>query len=214
MSVALPNGALFAIASTYGAVKSMTAISNAVGAVATLEASHGVIVSDVVEVTSGWTKLNGRLAKATAVATNDVTFGGIDTSNTTRYPAGSGIGSVREVTAWTQLSQVLDVQTSGGDQGFATYSFLEDDTEHQIPTVRSPITLNIDLGDDATLPWYAVLSAADEDRLVRALRLTLPSGAIIYYNGIVSLNRTPTLTKNNVMALKATFSLQSAPTRY
>ena len=34
------------------------------------------------------------------------------------------------------------------------------------------------------------------------------------YNGIVSLNETPTLTKGQVMQVRATFSLQSKPTRY
>ena len=49
MAITLAVGTQVAIASAYGASKTMSAISNATAAVATLEASHGVIVGDYVE---------------------------------------------------------------------------------------------------------------------------------------------------------------------
>jgi hypothetical protein len=210
----LPNGSILSIAATYGSVKVMSALTNAAAAVGTLEASHGVIVGDIVEVTSGWGGVSGRVTKASAVATNDVTFAGIDTSNVARNPAGAGVGSVREVLTWAAVTQVLNFATSGGDQGFTNYSFLEEFDERQLPTTRSPISIAIDLADDASLAWYPILAAADEDRSPRALRLVLPNGGVILYNATVAFNRTPTLTKNEVMALKATFSLQGRPVRY
>lgn len=214
MSVALPNGAQIAIASAYGAVRTMSAITNAASAVATLEASHGVVVNDILEITSGWSKLTNRIVRASAVATNDVTLGGINTASTTNYPAGAGVGTVREISAWTQLTQVLEATTNGGDQQFFTYSFLEDDTEKQIPTQQSPMSFEITLADDASLPWFSVLQTASDDRLQRAVRITLPSGAVLYYNGFVSFNESPTLTKNNLMAVRATISLTARQTRY
>jgi hypothetical protein len=45
MSVRLPNGATIAMGSTYGAVKALSAFSNANPGVATLEASHGIAVA-------------------------------------------------------------------------------------------------------------------------------------------------------------------------
>lgn len=214
MAVSLPNGATVSIASTYGAVRVMSAISNAAEAVATLEASHGVVENDILEVTSGWSKLNGRIVRADSVATNDVTFEDINTTSTTRFPAGSGTGSVREISAWTQITQVLETGSSGGEQQFATYSFLEDDTERQLPTVKSAQSLTLTIGDDAALAHYAVLAAADEDRLPRAIRVALPSGSTLYYNCYVTLNKTPTLTKNEVMGLQVTLSLVADVTRY
>jgi thymidine phosphorylase len=59
------------------------------------------------------------------------------------FPAGSGTGTIREVTAWQQITQILETNTQGGDQQFVTYSFLEDDAEHQIPTVKSPIVFKL-----------------------------------------------------------------------
>ena len=152
--------------------------------------------------------------RASAVATNDVSVEGLNTTSTTMFPAGSGTGTIREVTAWTQITQILETSTSGGEQQFVTYSFLEDDAEHQIPTVKSPITFNFKVGDDASLAHYAVLAAADADRQARAVRVVLPSGSVIYWSALITLQKTPTLAKNEVMGLEVTMSLINQVTRY
>jgi hypothetical protein len=214
MAVKFPNGTVFDISATFGASKAMTAITNATQAVGTLEASHGVVVNDVVLITSGWSKLNGRVAVASVVDTNNVTFKAINTADTVRYAPGSGVGSVKEIATWTQLSQVLDFTSSGGEQQFATYSFLEDDTERQHPTRKSARAFTVNLADDPSLAWGATLAAADEDTAVRVLRATLPGGSVIYYPCIVSFDETPSLTKDQPMALTATFSHMARATRY
>jgi len=214
MSAALPNGSVISIAATYAGLKNMTALSNAAEAVATLEASHGVIVNDIVEITSGWSKLSGRIARAKAVATNDVTLEKIDTTSTLRYPAGSGTGQVREILTWQQISQILDSQTDGGEQQFSTFKYLEDDTERRIPTRKSAKGLTLKVADDASLPHYAVLDAADSAGTPRAIRVQLSSGAILYYNAYVSFNKTPSLTIDEVMALTVTLSFVADETRY
>lgn len=214
MAFSLPNGATIAMGSGYGNVKAISAFSNANPGVATLEAAHGIIVGDIFEATSGWSRANGNVYRASAVATNDISVEGLNTSSASLFPAGSGIGTIREVTAWTQITQVLDLNTSGGEQQFATYSPLEDDAEHQIPTVKSPILIKMKIGDDASLPHYAALAAADADRLQRVIRIMLPSGSPIYFSAYVTLQKTPTLTKNEVMGLEVTLSLINQVTRY
>ena len=213
-AVSLPNGATISLGSTYGADKAINAFSNANPGVMTLEATHGIVVSDIFEVTSGWSRANGNVYRASVVATNDVSVEGLNTTSTTMFPAGSGTGTVREVTAWTQITQILETATSGGDQQFVTYEFLEDDAQHQIPTVKSPIAFNFTIGDDASLAHYAVLDAADADRLQRCVRVVLPSGSVIYWSAYVTLQKTPTLTKNEVMGLRVTMSLINQVTRY
>ncbi|RZS80653.1 phage tail protein [Pigmentiphaga kullae] len=213
MAVSLPNGILIALATVYAAAKSVTILSNANPAVATA-AAHGFAEGDFVEVTSGWSRLNGRVVRVGAVDTNTFELEGIDTSDVNLYPVGTGIGSVRQITAWQQITQVLDATTTGGDMQFATYSFLESDFESQLPTQSSAQSLTISVADDPALAGYQALRTASEQRTVRALRLTFPSGAISLYNGYLSFNETPSMTKNQVMACQGTFSLMSKPVRY
>ncbi len=214
MSVSLPNGALVAIASGYGSTKNMTALSNANPGVATLEAAHGIATGEIFEVTSGWSRLTNKVVRAGTVATNDVPLDGIDTSLTSIYPAAGGTGTVREITGWTQLSQILSSNSSGGEQQFLEYQFLESDAQKRIPTFKSAAGISFTIADDPTQPGYQLASAANDDRLPRAVRVTLPNGSIILYNAYISLNKTPSLTVNELMAVEVTLSLLAEPVRY
>lgn len=216
MAVKLPNGVLLALATAYGTPLTMSVVSNANPAVATVTDTTTLADGNYVEVTSGWSRLNQRIVRVAGVSASPETFQleGINTTDAEDYPAGSGTGSVREVSTWTQISQVLELTASGGDQQFVTYSFLEQDFESQLPTVQSPITMTMQIADDPTLAGYIALKAAADSRELTAMRATLPDGSKLVYNGYVSFNETPTMTKNQLMAVTATFSLQSRPVRY
>lgn len=204
---------IFNIASSYATAKNITGITNANPAIASSTA-HGLTNGDFIELTSGWNKLNGKIVRVASSTTDSFALEGIDTTSVTLYPAGGGVGSFRKITSWVQISQILENTSQGGDQQFVTYSFLEEDVEHQIPTVKSASSIQFSIGDDASLPWYAILSAANDDRVPRAVKATLPSGSLLLYNGYVTLNKTPSMTKNQIMALASTISLTSEPTRY
>lgn len=214
MAVSLPNGSIVAIASGYAASKAMSAVSNANPGEATLEASHGVLLGDFLEVTSGWSRLNNRIVRAGAVDTNDVELEGIDTTSTTRYPAAAGVGSVREISGFTQLAQITGSSSEGGEQQFTTYQLLEADSEVRIPTTKSAAGITFTVADDPTLAGYIVAQAANEDRLPRAIKITLSNGGILLYNAYVSLSPIPSLTVNEVMTVQVTLSLLAEPTRY
>ncbi|MDZ4190397.1 MAG: phage tail protein [Pseudomonas sp.] len=213
MSVSLPNGAVVAIASAYSAAETISAISNAAEASCSSTA-HGFTTGDILEINSGWSRLNGRIVRVKSATTDAFVLEGIDTTSTNLYPTGGGAGTARKINTWQQITQVLEFTTSGGEQQFVTYSFLEEDVEHQIPTVKSASSFALTIGDDASLPWYGILSAANDDRVPRAVSVLLPAGSSIYYNGYVTLNKTPTMTKNEIMGLQSTVSLTSEPVRY
>ena len=213
MAASLPDGAVVSISTTYGTAKTVTATTNGNPAVATSTA-HGLLSGAVVESKSGWNRISDRVIRVANVTANAFDFEQIDSTSTQFYPAGSGAGTVREITAWAQIAQIVTFETSGGDQQFATYSFLENDFESQQPTITSAQSIRIGIADDPTLPGYKAVAAAAEARALRALRLQLPNGSVLYYNGIVSFNPTPTLAKGQIMTVQATFSLQSRPTRY
>ena len=213
MAWSLPNGTIFSLASAYGASKAMSAVTNANPGVATLEAAHGISTGDFIEVTSGWTRLNNKIVKAGTVATNDVPLLGINTSGTA-YPSGSGVGSIREISTWAQVAQIMNSTSEGGEQQFGTVQFLEADAEIRFPTIKSAGGLSMSIADDASLAGYIALSEANDDRLPRALKADLPNGGVLVYNCYVSLNKTPSMTVNEVMACQVTFSFLAEPVRY
>lgn len=214
MAVQLPNGSIVEIAATYGPVTDITAISNADPGVASLSGSHAITEGDFMEVTSGWSRLTDRIIRAGTVAGNNADLDGQDTSDTTVYAVGQGVGTLREILTWTQLQQILEITTDGGEQQFLTYQFLESDAQKRIPTFKNPSGVTLLVADDPTLAGYILASEANDDRQPRAVRITLPGGSLILMNAYITLNKTPRLTINELMAVEVTLSLLADPVRY
>lgn len=214
IAVSLPNGAILSLATAYGEPIIVSAVSNASSAVATTATAHDIVDGAFIEITSGWSKINNRIVRASDAAASALAYEGIDSTKASNYPAGSGAGSVREISTFTEIGQVLTLTPSGGEMQFATYSFLDSDTQSQLPTEANAQSIAIEIADDATLPGYIALKQASESRMLTALKLTLKNGSIILYNGFVSFNETPTMTKGSVMAVTATLSMQNVATRY
>lgn len=213
MAVKLPNGSTVEIASGYGSPITVTAVTNASTAVATATA-HGLSDGEYFEFTSGWSRATDRIFRVDAPATNSFSVEGLNSTDTAKYPAGQGTGSVREVTGWTQLQQILSSASEGGEQQFTTYQFLEADAERRIPTNKSAAGITFEVADDPTLAGYALAQTANDDREPRAVRLNLPDGSKILYNAYISLSPIPSLDVNEVMRVQVTLSLLGEPVRY
>lgn len=212
MAVSLPNGIVLAVATAYASSLTVTAASNASAAVLTV--TNTLAVGDYVEFTSGWSRANNRVFRLSAATGTTVTLEGLDTSSTTQYPAGSGTGSIRKINTWTQVTQVMSCTSSGGDPQYQTYSFLEQDFDSQIPTTTSAQTIALEIADDPTLAGYQAIKTIAASRATTAMRATLPAGGFILYNGIFAFDETPSLTKGNLMSVKAGVALQGRPVRY
>lgn len=214
MAITLATGTQVAVASTYGSGFTITAITNANPAVATLSAAHGVIVGDFIEITSGWDLLNKRVVRISAVSTNDVTLEGINTSDTGRYPSGTGTGTGREITAWSSVTQVRSVSTSGGDLNFADITTLSDTTQKQTPTTRSAQQIDFEFFDDPTLSWYATAQTASDSNAITAMRIIFPNGTRLLANGYLSLQKNPTIEVNAPLTARLGFSSVADLVRY
>jgi len=207
------NGSVIAIAATFGATKSMSAITNAASAVATFEAAHGVIVTDIVQIiTSGWTLLEGRVARASAVATNDITLESLNTLNTTRYPAGTGAGTVREVSTWTNVGQILgdSLASSGGEQQFASFQYLDQDVAIEEPTQVSAGRFEFQIDDDLSAAGQVLLRSLSESQAVTPFKITHRTGAVRYGAGIIALGIVPILASNQNVRRAVSLSLRPA----
>ena len=214
MAITLATGTLVAVASTYGTGFTISAISNANPAVATLSGSHGVVVGDFIEITSGWDLLTNRVVRVSNVATNDVTLEGINTTSTSLYPVGTGTGTGREVTAWTNITQIQSIGTSGGDQNYAQITNLADRVEKQVPTTRSAQTIEMKVFDDPALSYYAVVQTASETSALTALRIIFPNASRMIANGYFSLQKTPNVEINSPLTASINFSSAADPVRY
>jgi hypothetical protein len=194
MSIKKAQGLQLAIASAFGSTKTMSAISNASEAVATLEASHGVVENDIIEITSGWKRLNKRVVRADSVATNDVTLEDVNTSSTTNFPAGEGTGTIREISTWTTITQLKrEVGAGGGGFENADGTTLDDVRTQQIPIIAVGVELTFNPFWDPSLSWFTVVSAASQAGDPVPFRMTLASGEKIYGNAYWGFNDEPSV---------------------
>lgn len=213
MAYALPNGSTFQVGATYGAPISVMSISNAAEAVVTT-ATNTYAVNDIVELTTGWSRLNGRAFRVKAATTTTVTLEAINTTSTVLYPAGSSSGSIRKVMTWVEIPQITAVEFSGGDQSMLDVQFLADDFQRQIPTVKSAMSMTLTVADDPAQAFVPVVRAADELRTLQVARLNLVSGGMILYPAYITMSNTPTVSVNELLANTITLAVQGTPTRY
>ncbi len=196
MSSSFPNGTVFSLATSYAATKTVTAISNATTAVAS-SVSHGYSAGDIV-ILGNSSRLDQRVIRvaANAAPTDLFNLEGIDTSSTTLYPSGFGVGTASKVTSFTAISQVTDVQSAGGEQQFYQWVYLEDGRQRQRPTFKNARSMTLVMDYDPDLAWHDDLIAADLAGTVYVLKASLPSGAVIYYSVYVGFDGEPSFTIN------------------
>lgn len=173
MAITLTTGSTLSVAKTYAASLNFTAATNASPCALTVSGST-IVAGDYVEVSSGWGLLDKRLVRAGAgTSATSIVLEGIDTTDTTKYPAGAGIGSVRKVSTWTQITQVRSISASGGQQQYADVTSIVDVVTRQIPTVRGAVEMTVDVFDDPSLAWYADVVKADDARAPYGMILAL-----------------------------------------
>lgn len=213
MAVKLPNGATVHIATALAAEKKATVATNAAECVLTV-AGHGFANGDLVLFKSGWGKLNERVFQIGDVKADTFKLTGIDTSNADEFPAGSGIGAVQKITDWVQVSQIVEFSTSGGEQQYVDFGFLEDDFDQQIPSTKSAMSMSIKIADDTSLSGYKAVAKCSDKGGKWPLKVVLKGGGLICYNGYPSMNKTPELVRNQVMAVTLSYAISGEVNRY
>ena len=86
--------------------------------------------------------------------------------------------------------------------------------KRRIPTFKNAAGLTFSIADDPTLAGYILAAVVNDDRLKRAVRITLANSSRLLYNCYISLNKTPTLAVNELMASEVTMSMLNEPVRY
>ncbi|EKT4561901.1 phage tail protein [Pseudomonas putida] len=209
----LPNGSVLEIATALGAAVAFTALTNAAPPVASA-VGHTVKNGDVLLLSSGWALINDRAVRAANVVADKFSLGGLNTTNTDKFTAGAGVGSVLSVSNWAQISKVTAFTSTGGEQQYLTVGYLEDDDDRQFPTNRNPITVSITVEDQPSAAYVEAVEAYGDSKQLTVVRLKLPGGDQILYPGYVSITTTPTMERNSLMTRTISIALSGRPIRY
>jgi hypothetical protein len=210
----VPTGTTFYVASTIASAKTTTVVTNASEAVVT-SAAHGYSNGDFVLILSGWGRLNKRAFRIKSVTTDTFVLEGADTTSTTFYPAGTGIGTVQKISAWTQITQVLGISTSGGDPKNVDYKYIESDVSYSINDGFAASSASMDLdADSITTAGYIALKALTEVQTDTVVKQVKRSGAITLRPCTVALNEDESIADGQVNKVKAAMNGNNRLTRY
>lgn len=210
----VPTGTIFSVATVFAAAKTVSAISNAAEASVSCTA-HGYSVGDIVQLFSGWGRLNRRVARVKSVTTDAFVAEGINTTNTEFYPSGSGGGTVKKVTTFQQINKILNPTNSGGEPKNITVKFLESDVEENINDGFTAITEAFEIdADEFGGTAYNALVALSEVQTDTVLKKTLKSGSIILTPSRLAINENVKLTEGSIMTNAVSINGNGRITRY
>lgn len=210
----VPTGTTFYVGSAFAASQPVTAASNASECVLTVT-GHGYTNGDIVEVTSGWGRLNLRYFKVKNSTTNNFALDGEDTTSTTLFPAGVGIGTVRKVSTFTQIQQVLTASSTGGDPKTVNFKYIESDVENSINDGFTSTSYTLDLdADSISTAGYAALKTLTSVQSNTVMRMVTRSGSQVLVPCTVALNEAVSLADGQINRVKCAFNGNNRGTRY
>lgn len=212
----VPTGTTIAVASVFASSLPFTAASNAAETVLTMASTAGLANGDIVEVTSGWGRLNKRAARVKNLSANvSITLESMDTTNTNFFPSGSGAGSVRKVTTFQTIASVTAISSSGGDPIQVDYKYLDSDVRYSINDGFNASSYQLTIDADAIgTAGYTALKSLTDVQTDTILRVTTRSGQINLIPCTVALNEAVQLNDGQINTVTCAFNGNNRLTRY
>lgn len=210
----VPTGTTYAIATAFGAPKTVTGISNAATAVVSSTA-HGYSNGQIVEITSGWGRINKRAFRVAGVTADTFQLEGCNTTNTEFFPGGSSAGTVRKVDTWQPISKILSQTSSGGEARNIQYKYLESDVEFSkndgFSAVQEQFAID---ADEIGQAGYNALVALTDVQTDTILKKTLKSGSIILTPCTIAINENVIMQDGQINRCNVAVSGNNRITRY
>ncbi len=198
------------IQTALGTPLTLTGLSAANPGVATYtgtDPSNGTIMLFNV---AGMTEVNQRTFAVTAVDAGANTF---QVENTTGYHAFVS-GTATPVTLGVGMTNVQDVDASGGEPEFADITTVHDQVRRRVPTVVSPFSIRFGCLFEPGDPAMAELKLASTTLTTRVIRITFADGSYMVGNAYVSAAGVPTGSAQDVVKTNVSFEFQGLPTVY
>jgi hypothetical protein len=206
MAYYFPEGASFQFSSTFAGAKNITALTNANPAVATSTA-HGYATNDEILLTSGWEDATDTVYKVTVIDANSFSIQGLDTSNTTFFPTGSGTGTAQKLTGWTTIPQVLTISSSGGDARFTTITPLAKRNAINVPTGFNATSVTLTMGHDPADANYKTMVGISRTLSKVALKQVISGGAVVYGYGYLNVSEQPSMNNGQANSVQAALTM-------
>ena len=206
MAYYFPEGSSQQFSSTFASAKTVSAVTNANPAVATSTA-HSYATNDEILFTSGWEDATDTVYKIEVVDANSFKILGLDTSNTSFYPSGSGTGTAQKISGWTAIPQVLTISSSGGDARFTEVNLLAKRNGVKIPTGFNATSVTLTLAHDANNANYQTMIGISRTLSKVAFKQVISGGAVTYGYGYMSASEMPKLNNNQVNTVDAALAV-------
>lgn len=200
MAFNFPEGARFQFSTTFASAKTITALTNANPAVATSTA-HGYTTDDEILLNSGWEDAKESIYKVTVIDANSFSIQGLDTTSTTFFPAGTGIGTAQKVSAFSDIPQVLTISPSGGDPRYTDVQLLASRNSIKIPTGFNATTQTLTLAHDPANATYKTMVGNSRTQTKVAFRV-VAGGGYEYGYGYMAVSEVASKQSNQVNSVQ------------
>ena len=211
MAYTFPEGSkfFFSAYSGFASSISVTSITNANPAVATT-ATNTYAVGDEVLYEGSWDEATDSIYRLTAATATTATLGGLDTTSTGLFPVGGSAGTLKKISSWTEIPQVLEINTQGGDPKFGTVSPLGRRTDITQPVGFNPTIYTLTLGHDPALAAYVTMLGLSRTNAKVAFKSTAPNATATngyeYGFGFLAIQEAPSKQRGQANRVTATFT--------
>lgn len=207
MAYFLAEGSKFLFSTTFASAVTVSSITNADPAVATTSTAHGYTMGDELLFTSGWEDATDTIWKAGTASGSSCALAGLDATDTQWYPTGGGSGSLRKVSNWIEIGQVLDVQSQGGGAKNVTIEPLSRRNPILMPSGFEASSLSFTLGYDPSTTAQAALMKISRNLNQRvAFKFLLAGGQTGYGYGTAQIGQMPNITKGSAVSVPLTLN--------
>lgn len=193
-----PDGTRLYYSNTLAAAKTISGISNASPDALATATAHGYADNDEILYEGGWEDADGMVFRADQQSTDTFKLLGLDSSDTSFYPAGTGAGTAKKISDWVQIPRLNnDMSTDGGDPNFIDIRPMARRQGIRVPVGFNGTTFNVSVFDDPTNATITAMLAISRKLSPVAIKMVVSGGATSYGYGYMNLSEVPRMQQGN-----------------